>query len=127
SDDLNKAAGPFVSMNGTDPTPGARFSFPQAQFDAICGDLSRVTLGRAVAASTALPPLLTPISFENRGGTCGRKAPPWQAAAEKASESGAPGRAPLRARALDSYADPKPPHGPVLDRGIPAELRLGRG
>src|SRR5215471_20028977 len=83
--DLKKAGGPFVIINGTDVTSGARFSFTQDQFDAICGDLSRVTLGRAVAASTALPPLLTPISFENRGGTCGKKPPSWQAAAEAAA------------------------------------------
>jgi len=122
--DLKKAGGPFVIINGTDVTSGARFSFTQDQFDAICGDLSRVTLGRAVAASTALPPLLTPISFENRGGTCGRKAPPWQAAAEKASESGTPGRALLRARALDAYADPDRPYVHVFDGGLSENLGL---
>ena len=76
--DLKRANGPLVIINGTDITTGARFSFTQDQFDAICGDLSKVTLGRAIATSTALPPLLTPISFENRGGTCGRKAPAWE-------------------------------------------------
>src|SRR4029434_11184151 len=80
--DLKKAGGPFVIVNGTDITSGARFSFTQDQFDAICGDLMQVSLGRAVATSTSLPPLLTPITFENRGGTCGREAPAWQAAAE---------------------------------------------
>ena len=79
--DLKRANGPFVIINGTDVTSGARFSYTQDYFDAICGDLSRVSLGRAVATSTALPPLLTPITLENRGGTCGRKAPAWQAAA----------------------------------------------
>lgn len=122
--DLKKAGGPFVIINGTDVTSGARFSFTQDQFDAICGDLSRVTLGRAVATSTALPPLLTPISFDNRGGTCGRKAPPWQAAAEKASKSGTPGRALLRARALDSYADPNRPYVHVFDGGISENVGL---
>ena len=79
--DLQRAKGPLVIINGTDIATGARFSFTQDQFDAICGDLSQVTLARAVATSTALPPLLTPITFENRGGTCGRKAPAWQTAA----------------------------------------------
>ena len=54
--DLQRAGGPFVIINGTDLTSGARFSYTQDQFDAICGDVSRVTLGRAVATSTALPP-----------------------------------------------------------------------
>ena len=123
--DLKKAGGPFVIINGTDVTSGARFSFTQDQFDAICADLMRVPLGRAVATSTALPPLLTPISFENRGGTCGRKAPAWQAAAEAASGgSETPGRALLRARALQSYADPSRPYVHVFDGGLSENLGL---
>jgi hypothetical protein len=52
--DLKKANGPLVIINGTDITTGARFSFTQDQFDAICGDLSQVPLARAIATSTAL-------------------------------------------------------------------------
>jgi len=123
--DLKRAGGPVVIINGTDITIGARFSFTQDQFDAICGDLSKVTLGRAIATSTALPPLLTPISFENRGGTCGRKAPAWQAAAEAAAGgSETPGRALLRARALQSYADPARPYVHVFDGGLSENLGL---
>ena len=117
--------GPFVIINGTDVTTGARFSFTQDQFDAICGDLSQVTLGRAVATSTALPPLLTPITLENRGGTCGRKAPAWQAAAEAAGAgSETPGRALLRARALQSYEDPARPYVHLFDGGLSENLGL---
>jgi NTE family protein len=123
--DLKRANGPMVIINGTDITIGARFSFTQDQFDAICGDLSKVTLARAVATSTALPPLLTPITFENRGGTCGGKAPAWQAAAEAAaSGSETPGRALLRARALQSYADPARPYVHVFDGGLSENLGL---
>jgi len=122
--DLKQANGPLVIINGTDLTIGARFSFTQDQFDAICGDLSKVTLARAVATSTALPPLLTPISFENRGGTCGAKTPAWQAAAEAASGADAPGRALLRARALQSYADPARRYVHVFDGGLSENLGL---
>ena len=126
--DLKRANGPFVIINGTDVTTGARFSFTQDQFDAICGDLSQVTLGRAVATSTALPPLLTPITLENRGGTCGRKAPAWQDAAEAAvGESETPGRALLRARALQSYQDPARPYVHLFDGGLSENLGLSRG
>jgi NTE family protein len=123
--DLMKAKGPFVIINGTDITTGARFSFTQDQFDAICGDLSQVTLARAIATSTALPPLLTPITFENRGGNCGRKAPAWQTAAEAASAgSETPGRALLRARALKSYEDPSRPYIHIFDGGLSENLGL---
>jgi NTE family protein len=124
-DDLQRANGPFVIINGTDVTTGARFSFTQDQFDAICGDLSSVTLGRAIATSTALPPLLTPITLENCGGTCGRKAPAWQAAAEASmGESETPGRALLRARALKSYEDPARPYIHLFDGGLSENLGL---
>jgi NTE family protein len=123
--DLKRANGPFVIVNGTDVATGARFSFTQDYFDAICGDLSRVTLGRAIATSTALPPLLTPITLENRGGTCGRKAPAWQAAAEaRVGESETPGRALLHARALESYANPARPYIHLFDGGLSENLGL---
>jgi NTE family protein len=123
--DLKRANGPFVIINGTDVTTGARFSFTQDYFDAICGDLLRVTLGRAIATSTALPPLLTPITLENRGGICGRKAPAWQDTAEAAiGESETPGRALLRARALQSYEDPARPYIHLFDGGLSENLGL---
>jgi NTE family protein len=119
--DLQRAKGPFVIVNGTDISIGARFSYTQDQFDAICGDVSRVSLGRAVATSTALPPLLTPITLENRAGTCGRKAPAWQAAITR---SETPGRALLRARALQSYEDRARPYVHVFDGGLSENLGL---
>lgn len=123
--DLQKAGGPFVIVNGTDLTTGARFSFTQDQFDAICGDVSKVALGRAIATSTALPPLLTPITFENRGGTCGRNSPAWQARAEASmGMAETPGRALLRARALQSYQDPARPYVHVFDGGLSENLGL---
>ena len=123
--DLQRAGGPFVIINGTDVTTGARFSYTQDYFDAICGDLSKVTLGRAIATSTALPPLLTPITLENRGGTCGRKTPAWIAAAEAtAGKSETPGRALLRARALQSYENRERPYIHLFDGGLSENLGL---
>jgi NTE family protein len=123
--DLQRANGPFVIINSTDVTTGARFSYTQDYFDAICGDLSQVTLGRAIATSTSLPPLLTPITLENRGGTCGNKTPAWVADAEAGiSESETPGRALLRARALQSYEDPARPYIHLFDGGLSENLGL---
>ena len=122
--DLKKAGGPFVVINGTDISTGARFSFTQEYFDAICGDLAKVTLGRAVATTTALPPLLTPVTFENRGGTCGRKPPAWVASAEAAATGETPGRAMLRARAFQSYENPKRPYIHIFDGGLSENLGL---
>lgn len=68
---------PFVILNATDLGVGARFEFTQDLFDAICGDLSRYPLARAVAASTAAPPAFTPIALRNHAGRCGYQLPAW--------------------------------------------------
>lgn len=123
--DLRAAGGPFVLIHGTDVTTGARFTYTQDQFDAICGDLSRVTLGRAVATSTALPPMLPPITLENRAGTCGWAGPPWLAAVEATAAGGdTPGRALWRARALKAYQSPDRPFVHLFDGGLSENLGL---
>jgi NTE family protein len=123
--DLKRANGPFVIINGTDVTSGARFSYTQDYFDVICADLSKVPLGRAVATSTPLPPLLTPITLENRAGTCGWKPPAWQAAAEASvGTSQAPGRALLRARALQAFSNPDRRYIHLFDGGLSENLGL---
>ncbi len=68
---LERMDAPFLILNGTDMASAAPFAFTQAQFDLICGDLSGLTLARAVAASSAFPFLLSPLTLENRSGTCG--------------------------------------------------------
>jgi len=63
--------------------------------------------------------------YSLRGGTCGRKPPAWQAAAEAAiGESETPGRALLRARALLSYQDPARPYIHLFDGGLSENLGL---
>src|SRR4029450_3188163 len=62
---------PFVVINATALSTGARFPFTQTQFDLLCSDLGSVSLGRAVAASAALPPFFSAITLESYAGTCG--------------------------------------------------------
>lgn len=68
--DLNKGNGPLIIASATDITTGARFPFTQATFDVLCSDLNAVRLSRAAAASSAVPVVLTPVTFNNYGGTC---------------------------------------------------------
>ena len=74
---------PFVVLNATDMSIGAQFPFIQDQFDLICSDLSGIPVGRAAAASSAFPGLLTPLTFENFAGTCGYEQASWVALAIK--------------------------------------------
>jgi NTE family protein len=62
---------PFVVINAAALATGARFPFTQAQFDLLCSDLGSLSLGRAVAASAALPPFFSAITVESYAGTCG--------------------------------------------------------
>jgi NTE family protein len=61
---------PMVYINATDMRSGDRFEFSQDQFDHLCSDLNRVPLARAVAASMAVPMLMSPVTLWNHHGKC---------------------------------------------------------
>lgn len=56
---------PFLMVVATDLTLGTAFSFTQRQFDQINSDLCSVPVGRAVAASSAVPGVLSPVTLRN--------------------------------------------------------------
>jgi NTE family protein len=61
---------PMVHINATDMRHGQRFEFTQDQFDHLCSDLDAFPVSRAVAASMAVPVLLSPITVWNQRGHC---------------------------------------------------------
>ncbi len=76
--DLLQGDGPALLINATDMTLAARFTFDQEQFDLLCSDTLHFPIARAVAASSAVPLALSPITLENyaaRG--CGYESPAW--------------------------------------------------
>ena len=62
---LEQNGRPLVILNATNLGPGRRFDFTQEYFDAIGSDLEAYPVSRAVAASSAFPFLLTPLSLKN--------------------------------------------------------------
>jgi NTE family protein len=68
---------PYVQINATDLSVGARFTFNQPQFDLICSDLSQLDVARAVTASSAVPVAFPAIVLKNRAGSCGYERPDW--------------------------------------------------
>lgn len=62
---------PFVILYATDMATGGRFEFVQDQFDYLCSDLDGVPLARAVAASSAAPIVLSPITLWNHAPASG--------------------------------------------------------
>jgi NTE family protein len=61
---------PMVSVNATNLRFGERFEFSQDQFDHLCSDLNPFPVARAVAASMAVPLLLSPITLWNHRDNC---------------------------------------------------------
>ena len=59
------AARPFLVINATNISTGTPLQFTQDQFDLIGSDLNQFPISRAVAASSAVPLLLTPIILKN--------------------------------------------------------------
>lgn len=61
---------PFLLITATDLTLGSGFEFSQDQFDLLCSRFDRVPLAVAVAASSAVPLVLSPITVRNYAAKC---------------------------------------------------------
>jgi NTE family protein len=75
--DLAAAKGPRVYINATDLSHGYRFTFTQGQFDVICSNLDVFPISTALAASSAVPILLSPVTLRNYAGQCDFAPPVW--------------------------------------------------
>lgn len=91
-----RRAKPQLLVTATDLTTGGPFEFTPEQFGLICSDLDSVPLSFAVAASSSVPLLLSPMTVRNYAGSCAESAPPPELA-----QSGRN----LSARLLDTIAD----------------------
>ena len=63
--DLKTQGRPFIILNATNLETGGRFDFTDLHFAAMGSDTGNYSVGRAVAASSAFPFLLSPISLNN--------------------------------------------------------------
>ena len=112
---------PFVVIYASDMFNGSRFEFVQDQLDFLCSDLDGVPLARAVAASSAVPIVLSPITLWNHTGEssdCG--SPPLREWSRNAAASGA---AVQRLAELESFRARDRggllrPHVHLLDGGL---------
>lgn len=66
---------PDLMITATDLTSGAAFDFTPEQFQRICSDLDATPLSFAVAASSAVPLLLSPVTVHNHADACPHPAP----------------------------------------------------
>ena len=75
--DLQDCGRPFLILNATNLESGTRFDFTRLHFDAMGSDLENYPVARAVAASSAFPILLSPISLANYPLASGYSQPWW--------------------------------------------------
>lgn len=69
--DLTEQPGrPRLLVTATDLSLGSSFEFTWRQFALICSDLDSVPLSFAVAASSAVPIALSPLTLKNYNGDC---------------------------------------------------------
>lgn len=105
---------PHLLVTATDLTTGGPFEFTPEQFSLICSDLDSVPLSHAVAASAAVPILLSPITLRNYAGSCPDSTP---------MHEGPPAQGNLSARLLyliaQSYRDASErPYIHLVDGGM---------
>ena len=113
---------PFVVINAAALATGARFPFTQAQFDLLCSDLGSLSLGRAVAASAALPPFFSAITLESYAGTCGPVSLPGIASKHR---RGPHATRVVRVEEARTYMDrSRRPHVHLVDGGLIDNLGL---
>jgi NTE family protein len=119
--DLNRAGGPYLVINGTDITGGARFDFTQHAFDLINSDIESYPLSYAVAASSAVPGALTPITLKNYATPENPSLPDWIEPAIAAQK----GRISRRAAAMKEYTNSKAhPFLHLVDGGVSDNLGI---
>jgi NTE family protein len=124
--DLIPLGTPVAVVTGTDLSTGARFEFSQDTFDLLCSDIGPVRLARAAATSSAVPVLLSPVTYRNYGGKCDAAVPIWvQDVANKEHAARPAGRALLRYRDFKALEDSaNRPYLHIVDGGVSDNLGL---
>nr|WP_255475058.1 patatin-like phospholipase family protein [Pusillimonas sp. ANT_WB101] len=118
--DLLDKHGPVALTTGTDLSTGSRLIFFQNDFDLLCSDLNKVHLSRAAATSSAVPVALSPVTFNNYGGTCHFQYPLWvEDVANPETQARPSGRALERYREMESFQNSKDrPYIHLVDGGV---------
>jgi len=118
--DLLGNPGPMAIATATDISTGSRLAFFQNDFDLLCSDLNTVRLSRAAASSSAVPVVLSAVTLNNYGGTCGFQYPAWvRGVADPASRVRPSGRALQRYREMQHFQNSEDrPYIHLVDGGV---------
>ncbi len=119
--DLKETPGPAIILNSSDIGMSVRFDFLQDSFDVFCSDMSNFPISRAVAASSAVPIVMSAITLRNYSGNCGYRLPDW--AREALEQRDTTSRRYHQAARLQSYLErDKRPFIHLMDGGLTDNL-----
>ena len=123
--DLAKTGGrPFLAINATDMATGEHFVFSCPRFGLIASDINQFSIARAVAASSAVPLVLTPVTIKNYAGLPGA-AQPHFLPRTAGDDSQVSHREAQVLSILNSYSDSKTkPYLHLVDGGMADNLGL---
>ena len=112
--------GPRIFVSATDLSDGTRLIFNPDNFDVLCTSLSSIRLARAAAASSAVPVVLSSITIDNYGGTCGYQMPAWVRTFLDNPNPPRPAARPVkRLQELQAFADrERRPYLHLVDGGV---------
>jgi NTE family protein len=114
---------PQLVIVATDMSLGTPFEFTQDQFELICSDLHTVPLSFAVAASSAVPILLSPMTLKNHAQECRDRG----IVPRLAMRTGANYRARMFRMQANSYLDAQArPFIHLVDGGVADNLAVRR-
>ncbi|WP_220124109.1 patatin-like phospholipase family protein [Enterobacter cloacae] len=112
---------PSLLITATDLTTGAPFDFTPEQFSLICSDLNSVPLSFAVASSSAVPIILSPMTLRNFSDRCGKALFPPDGEASSSTDF----RIQLLRQSTDGYLDAKArPYIHLVDGGVSDNLGI---
>lgn len=120
---LAKRGRPFVILHATSMANGAPFEFTQDEFDFLGSDLGAFPVGRAAAASSAFPFLLSPVSLRSYPPAAGFVIPPAVTAALETREMN-PSRYTWARQRLDLMAGKDEKWVHLLDGGLADNIGL---
>ncbi len=105
--DLLDAGGPLILVNASDLAAGNSIRFTQDYFNMLCSDILDFPVSRAVAASSAVPGLFTPVLLQNFANCQDQSSATLEHA--RVSVAGQP-QSVMELRAIESYSDSERVH-----------------
>lgn len=114
---------PYLIIGATDLSTGAEFNFTSDRLALLCSSIDRVPLAVAVASSSAVPVLFSPLTLRNHSQSCAQPPPKGPGASAVGAD---PARVRLQKGEFESIAGGQRPFIHLIDGGASDNLGTRR-